>query len=96
MPRQSRQALADLADLGDVTGHRLDMSEHDFALPRRLARAVDRLEQPDAERALDARQTPPHRGLVDAQPRRCAGIGAGIPDRGNDAQIVPVHAHRLS
>jgi hypothetical protein len=72
------------------------MSEHDLALPRRFARAVYRLEQPDAERPLDARQTPSHRGLVDAQLRAGAGIGAGIPDRGDDAQIVPVHEHRIS
>ena len=75
MPRQSRQAIADLADLGDVTGHRLHMSEHDFALPRRLARAVGRLEQPDTERALDARQTPPtvvsSSAAAPLRPHRC-------------------------
>ena len=95
-PDRTRQAFADPADLGDMRGHGLDMREHHLALPGRLAHAVDGLEQPQPKRALDARQPPPDRGLVDTQPRAGAGIGALVSDRGDDAQIVPVHVPIVS
>jgi hypothetical protein len=83
--------LADIADLGDVAGDLVDMGEDRFAIGGRLARAVDGVEQGHAERPLDPRHAPCHRRLVEAQP--CAGtcIAAVVPDRGDDAQIVPVH-----
>ena len=87
----SRQALADPSDLGHMRRHRLDVRQYHLALPGRLAHTVDGLEQAQAQRALDPRQAPPHRGLVDAQPRAGAGIGALVPHGRDDAQVVPIH-----
>jgi hypothetical protein len=60
-------------------------------LPGRLAHAIDGLEQPHAQCTLDPRHAPPDGGLVDPQPRAGAGVSALVPDRCDDAKIVPVH-----
>ena len=70
------------------------MESFDFQPRTRVifgAGSIERLGQ--VARELNFRHTllVADRGLVDAQPRAGAGIGALVPHGRDDAQVVPIH-----